>query len=151
MVTERRQITARAKMVGGTIVREGLGTGRSSVDLYDLREPLSRPRDNLRMEGSFQGGRDNVDWVPASKPVPYRPVDNLVPPGPVEGRTRSGVYAAGERASIVRHSDNLALTGEVDYTTTTSSASKKRAMRRKTWTKQDGERYLAMQKDKVCV
>jgi hypothetical protein len=104
-------------MVGGNIVRRTSATStafnneeEASYDFQDLRAQVKRPQDNLKMEGEFQN-RSNADWVPASKPSQFRPVDNLVPPGPVEGRSVQDMYASGERAGFVRRSDNLTLQG----------------------------------------
>ena len=89
--------------------------------------------------------RANPDWVPASRPSQFRPVDNLIPPGPVEGKAQEAVQADFERATAVRRSDNLALEGDREFATTTSkeyravsatSAGKAKAVRRRTWTKQ---------------
>ena len=89
--------------------------------------------------------RANPDWVPASRPSQFRPVDNLIPPGPVEGKALEAVQTDFERATVVRRSDNLALEGEREFATTASkeyraisatSAGKAKAVRRRTWTKQ---------------
>ena len=89
--------------------------------------------------------RANPDWVPASRPSQFRPVDNLIPPGPVEGKALEAVQTDFERATVVRRSDNLALEGDREFATTTSkeyraisatSAGKAKAVRRRTWTKQ---------------
>ena len=89
-----------------------------------------------------RSSRANPDWVPASRPSQFRPVDNLIPPGPVEGKAQEAVRADFERATVVRRSDNLALEGDREFATTTSkeyravSAGKAKAVRRRTWTKQ---------------
>jgi len=100
--------------------------------------------DNLKIEGQFQGKRDNAiivgsgerstitkhkdnlklegefirkvpdKWEPGQRAAVIKQRDNLVPPGPVEDNRDKGPIGKGERAPITKHGDNLKPEGDFE-------------------------------------
>lgn len=97
----------------------------------------------MKIEGDFYKP-EKEPYIPAERQKPFKPHDNLVVEGTFEGR-RSEDFKAHktERSTIVRHEDNLRITGGQFFSETTSKTDFTREVeedspiRRNTYTKEE--------------
>lgn len=76
------------------------------------RPKPKRPEDNLRPEGDFERPH-KPEYQPGERPVAKKPQDNLKPEGEFVKRTVEEYRAIrADRADIVRHEDNITVGGE---------------------------------------
>lgn len=99
----------------------------------------------MKIEGDFYTP-EKQPFKPAERTQPFRPHDNLVIEGTFEGkRTEDFQTHKFERSQIVRHEDNLKITGGQFYSETTSKIDFHREteddspIRRNTYTKDEEE------------
>lgn len=110
------------------------------------RCPHKEP-EHLTVEGEFFK-MEKIQYQPVEKVKPFKPHDNLVIEGKFEGKktTTTEDFSTFERSKIVRHEDNLKITGGQFYSQTTSKSDYQResedefsTVRRNTYTKDDEE------------
>lgn len=115
------------------------------INFYNFsrhRCPHEEP-EHLKIEGDFYKP-EKEPYIPAERQKPFKPHDNLIVEGTFEGR-RSEDFKIHktERSTIVRHEDNLRITGGQFYGETTSKKDFTREVeedspiRRNTYTKEE--------------
>merc|ERR1712001_585446 len=87
------------------------------------RADVQRHKDNLKMEGTFEG-RLKEEALVGERVKAVKHSDNLRMEGSMDMKRDQGVVLPGERAQVTRHQDNLKMEGSMQLVSEAHSAGK---------------------------